>query len=62
MVVAYGSSLMANEGKSLKKFYPTDTLVTGPDIIFFWVARMIITGYEFMDAPPFKDVLLYIHT
>ena len=45
-----------NNGKSLKKFYPTDTLVTGPDIIFFWVARMIITGYEFMDAPPFKDV------
>ena len=45
-----------NDGKSLKKFYPTDTLVTGPDIIFFWVARMIITGYEFMDTPPFKDV------
>ncbi len=44
------------EGKSLNKFYPTDTLVTGPDIIFFWVARMIITGYEFMDDPPFKDV------
>jgi len=40
----------------LKKFYPTDTLVTGPDIIFFWVARMIITGYEFMEEQPFKDV------
>ena len=43
-------------GNDLKKFYPTDTLVTGPDIIFFWVARMIITGYEFMNKRPFKDV------
>jgi len=40
----------------LKKFYPTNALVTGPDIIFFWVARMIMTGYEFMDELPFKDV------
>ena len=45
-----------NESDELKKFYPTDTLVTGPDIIFFWVARMIITGCEFMDQVPFKDV------
>ena len=45
-----------DEGKGLKKFYPTDVLVTGPDIIFFWVARMIMTGYEFMGEPPFKDV------
>ena len=43
-------------GDNLKKFYPTDVLVTGPDIIFFWVARMIITGYEFMNEKPFKDV------
>ncbi len=42
--------------KELKQFYPTETLVTGPDIIFFWVARMIIAGYEFMGEPPFKDV------
>ena len=42
--------------ENLKKFYPTDTLVTGPDIIFFWVARMIISGYEFMGDLPFKDV------
>ncbi|MEE9573993.1 MAG: valine--tRNA ligase [Candidatus Neomarinimicrobiota bacterium] len=42
--------------KELKRFYPTETLVTGPDIIFFWVARMIIAGYEFMGKPPFKDV------
>ena len=45
-----------NEGKDLSKFYPTNTLVTGPDIIFFWVARMIITGYEFLDQKPFTDV------
>ncbi len=40
----------------LDYFYPTASLVTGPDIIFFWVARMIISGYEFMDNVPFKDV------
>ena len=44
----------------LKKFYPTSTLVTGLDILFFWVARMIMMGLKFMnDVPPFKDV--YIH-
>ena len=41
---------------TLKKFYPTTDLVTGPDIIFFWVARMIMAGYEFMDEMPFKNV------
>ena len=49
---------------TLKKFYPTTDLVTGPDIIFFWVARMIMAGYEFMgeaqyglpDALPFRNV------
>jgi len=40
----------------LQRFYPTDTLVTGPDIIFFWVARMIMSGLEFMGDVPFKDV------
>ena len=44
------------DSPELKKFYPTDIIVTGPDIIFFWVARMIITGYEFMEEHPFKDV------
>ncbi len=39
-----------------KKFYPTNDLVTGPDIIFFWVARMIMAGYEFMDELPFRNV------
>ena len=39
-----------------KKFYPTTDLVTGPDIIFFWVARMIMAGYEYQDAKPFGNV------
>lgn len=43
----------------LKYFYPTATLVTAPEIIFFWVARMIMAGFEFMQDLPFKDV--YIH-
>lgn len=43
----------------LKYFYPTSTLVTAPEIIFFWVARMIMAGLEFKQQIPFKDV--YIH-
>ncbi|MCI0527933.1 MAG: class I tRNA ligase family protein, partial [Nitrospira sp.] len=43
----------------LKFFYPTDTLVTSFDILFFWVARMIMMGLKFMKEIPFKDV--YIH-
>ena len=41
---------------TLKAFYPTTDLVTGPDIIFFWVARMIMAGYEWMGEMPFKNV------
>jgi len=41
---------------SLSAFYPTVDLVTGPDIIFFWVARMIMAGYEFMGDLPFRNV------
>ncbi|MBX7208431.1 MAG: valine--tRNA ligase [Verrucomicrobiaceae bacterium] len=41
---------------TLSKFYPTTDLVTGPDIIFFWVARMIMAGYEWMGELPFKNV------
>jgi valyl-tRNA synthetase len=40
---------------TLKKFYPTNDLVTGPDIIFFWVARMIMAGYEFMGTDPHRQ-------
>ncbi len=39
-----------------KKFYPTSVLVTGPDIIFFWVARMIMAGLEYTGEAPFRDV------
>ena len=42
--------------ETLKKFYPTTDLVTGPDIIFFWVARMIMAGYEYKGDLPFKNV------
>ncbi len=45
--------------KELKTFYPTSVLITGFDIIFFWVARMIMMGLKFMDEVPFKKV--YIH-
>lgn len=50
---------MANVNETastFKKFYPTDDLVTGPDIIFFWVARMIMAGYRFTGDLPFKNV------
>ncbi len=40
----------------IKYYYPTSTLVTGQDIIFFWVARMVMAGMEYMDEIPFKDV------
>ena len=43
----------------LSKFYPTSVLVTGFDIIFFWVARMIMFGMEFINKEPFKDI--YVH-
>lgn len=42
--------------KEISYYYPTTTLVTGPDIIFFWVARMIIAGYEFVGDKPFNNV------
>jgi len=44
------------ENQEIKYYYPTQDLVTGPDIIFFWVARMIISGYEFRDEKPFSNV------
>jgi valyl-tRNA synthetase len=47
------------EDPFFKKFYPTSVLVTGYDIIFFWVARMEIAGYEFTDQRPFEHVLLH---
>ena len=48
--------LSAPGNNELKYYYPTNTLVTAPEIIFFWVARMIMAGYEYMEEKPFKDV------
>lgn len=47
------------ETADLKRYYPTDALVTGYDIIFFWVSRMIFQGLEFTGKRPFKDVLIH---
>jgi len=47
------------ETEDLKYFYPTDVLVTGYDIIFFWVIRMVFSGYEHTGVSPFKDVLIH---
>ena len=46
------------ENEEIAYYYPTNDLVTGPDILFFWVARMIIAGYEYKDVKPFKNVYL----
>lgn len=47
------------EAADYKRYYPTDALVTGYDIIFFWVSRMIFQGLEFTGQRPFKDVLIH---
>lgn len=47
-----------SKNPDLDFFYPTQTLVTAPEILFFWVARMIIAGYEYMDEKPFENVYL----
>jgi len=47
------------DSEDFKKFYPTTTLVTGFDIIFFWVARMVAMGYEFTDKSPFGTVFIH---
>ena len=46
------------ENEDIKYYYPTNDLVTGPDILFFWVARMIIAGYEYKGMRPFENVYL----
>ncbi|WP_298763585.1 valine--tRNA ligase [uncultured Polaribacter sp.] len=46
------------ENEEIKYYYPTNDLVTGPDILFFWVARMIVAGYEYKAAKPFENVYL----
>ena len=47
------------ETKDLKYFYPTSDLVTAPEILFFWVARMIMAGLQFLDKVPFHNVLIH---
>lgn len=46
------------ENDDIKYYYPTNDLVTGPDILFFWVARMIVAGYEYKNEKPFENVYL----
>ena len=55
----FGQEQSIEKKNELKYFYPTSALVTASEIIFFWVARMIMAGFEFMGDIPFKDV--YIH-
>lgn len=50
------NGILDPHNKELEYYYPTTTLVTGPDIIFFWVARMVMAGYEFMGKQPFNNV------
>lgn len=49
---------LSKGNKELEYYYPTSDLVTGPDILFFWVARMIMAGYEFQGKKPFENVYL----
>ena len=44
--------------EDIKYYYPTQDLITGPDILFFWVARMIMSGYEYRKSPPFSRVYI----
>jgi valyl-tRNA synthetase len=46
------------QNKDIQYYYPTDDLITAPEILFFWVARMIIAGYEYMHEKPFRNVYL----
>ena len=50
--------ILEPENKEVEYYYPTNDLVTGPDILFFWVARMIISGFEYRNEKPFTNVYL----
>lgn len=50
------NGILEPDNEEIKYYYPTSDLVTGPDIIFFWVARMIMAGYEFVGKQPFNNV------
>lgn len=52
------NGIMEPDNKEINYYYPTNDLVTAPEILFFWVARMILAGYEYRGARPFKNVYL----
>lgn len=54
--IAVFGDILDKENKEVNYYYPTSVLVTAPDIIFFWVARMIMAGFEYRGEMPFKDV------
>ena len=56
--IAVFDGIMHADNPEIKYYYPTDDLVTAPEILFFWVARMVIAGYEFRNDKPFKNVYL----
>lgn len=56
--IAVFGGILDPENEDYKYYYPTNDLVTGPDILFFWVARMIIAGYEYANEKPFTNVYL----
>jgi valyl-tRNA synthetase len=56
--MAVFGGIMDPENEDFNYYYPTNDLVTGPDILFFWVARMIIAGYEYTGKKPFTNVYL----
>ncbi len=50
------NGILEPDNEEIRYYYPTSDLVTGPDIIFFWVARMIMAGYEFLGKQPFNNI------
>jgi len=56
--MAVFGGIMEPDNEDFKYYYPTNDLVTGPDILFFWVARMIVAGYEYAGEKPFTNVYL----
>ncbi len=53
------NGILEPDNEDIKYYYPTNALVTAPEILFFWVARMIIAGYEYRNEKPFDDVYLH---
>ncbi|NVP17381.1 valine--tRNA ligase [Candidatus Gracilibacteria bacterium] len=58
-VLDYNMDDISNQNSLVKQFYPASVLETGHDIIFFWVIRMLLFGYEFTDQTPFKTIYLH---